>query len=86
MGMLEPIVNRTNMSSLLVKTIGFPATIIHGDTLVVDRWLWLKERLSRSGDSGKLIDIGCGSGAFTIGAALQGYDTLGLSWDEEIKR
>ena len=29
-----------------------------------------------------LIDIGCGSGAFSIGAALRGYNSLGLSWDE----
>jgi 2-polyprenyl-3-methyl-5-hydroxy-6-metoxy-1,4-benzoquinol methylase len=29
-----------------------------------------------------LIDIGCGSGAFTIGASLRGYKALGLSWDE----
>jgi SAM-dependent methyltransferase len=70
------------MSSLLVRTIGFPATLIHGDPLVLDRWLWLKERLSKPVGVGKLIDIGCGSGAFTIGAALQGYNALGLSWDE----
>jgi SAM-dependent methyltransferase len=29
-----------------------------------------------------LIDIGCGTGSFTIGAALRGYKSLGLSWDE----
>lgn len=29
-----------------------------------------------------MIDIGCGSGAFTIGASLRGYKALGLSWDE----
>ena len=29
-----------------------------------------------------MIDVGCGTGAFSIGAALRGYDTLGLSWDE----
>lgn len=31
----------------------------------------------------RLLDIGCGSGAFSIGAALRGYESLGLSWDEE---
>ena len=30
---------------------------------------------------GNLLDVGCGSGAFTIGAARMGYDALGLSWD-----
>jgi ribosomal protein L11 methylase PrmA len=72
------------MKSTLVKLFGFPATLVHGDTLVLDRWVWLKDRLSRISDSysKKLIDIGCGTGAFTIGSSLLGYDSLGLSWDE----
>ena len=70
------------MKSTLVKLAGFPATLIHGDTLVLDRWLWLKQRLPQISHNKKLIDIGCGTGAFTIGSALRGYDSLGLSWDE----
>ncbi len=71
------------MNSPLVRMFGFPATLIHGDTLVLDRWLWLKQHLPPipSGSKG-VLDIGCGSGAFTIGAARQGYKALGLSWDE----
>ena len=68
--------------SLLTRILGFPATLIHSDTLVLDRWRWLKVRLPRTNNGEKLIDIGCGSGAFSIGAALRGYKTLGLSWDE----
>lgn len=68
--------------SLLTKIIGFPATLIHGDTLVLDRWRWLKARLPITRNEEKLIDIGCGTGAFSIGATLRGYETLGLSWDE----
>jgi len=68
--------------SLLVKFIGFPATLIHGDTLVLDRWLWLKSHLPETRNGEKLLDIGCGTGAFSIGAALRGYEALGLSWDE----
>lgn len=68
--------------SALVRLIGFPATLIHGDTLVLDRWLWLKKRLPKTNNGEKLIDIGCGSGAFSVGAALRKYETLGLSWDE----
>lgn len=67
--------------SLLVKFFGFPATLIHGDTLVLDRWLWLKKRLPRTNNNESVIDIGCGSGAFSIGASLRGYRALGLSWD-----
>jgi len=70
------------MKSTLVKLFGFPATLIHGDTLVLDRWLWLKRRLPKVADPQKLIDVGCGTGAFTIGSALRGYDAIGLSWDE----
>jgi len=66
--------------NLLVRVLGFPATLIHGDTLVWDRWRWLKTRLKEH--QGTLLDVGCGSGAFTIGAARMGYDALGLSWDK----
>jgi SAM-dependent methyltransferase len=68
--------------SLLVKLLGFPATLIHGDTLVLDRWRWLKTMLPFTNNGESLIDIGCGTGSFTTGAALRGYETLGLSWDD----
>lgn len=70
--------------SFLVGLIGFPATLIHGDTLVWDRWRWLRARLPTivTGKSHRLLDVGCGSGAFSIGAALRGYEALGVSWDE----
>lgn len=72
--------------SILVRLFGFPATLVHGDPLVLDRWRWLKARLPVTRNSEKLIDIGCGSGAFSIGAARRGYVTLGLSWDERNQR
>ncbi len=66
--------------SHLVRILGFPGTLLAGDPLVWDRWRWLRPRLKQS--SGALLDVGCGSGAFTIGAARMGYRALGLSWDE----
>ena len=72
--------------SLLVRIIGFPATLLHGDTLVLDRWLWLKDRLPNTKNGDTLLDIGCGTGAFSVGAALRGYESLGLSWDERNQR
>jgi SAM-dependent methyltransferase len=72
--------------SLLVKIFGFRVNFIHGDTLMLDRWLWLKKSLPETKNGERLIDIGCGTGAFSIGAALRGYDTLGLSWDERNQR
>lgn len=68
--------------SLLVKIVGFPATLIHGDTLVFDRWQWIKCRLPITRNHERLLDVGCGTGAFSIGSALRGYEVLGLSWDE----
>jgi len=68
--------------SLLVKIIGYPATLIHHDTTIIDRWLWIKNRLPKTNNKEALLDIGCGTGAFTIGASLRGYQALGLSWDE----
>jgi SAM-dependent methyltransferase len=68
--------------SALVRLVGFPATLVHGDPLVLDRWFWLKARLPKTRNGERLLDIGCGSGAFSIGAALRGYHALGLSWDD----
>ena len=48
----------------------------------LDRWRWLKRRLPKTANGERLIDVGCGTGAFTIGAALRGYIALGLSWDQ----
>lgn len=70
------------MRSGLVRLLGWPMPLFHADTAVLDRWLWLKERLSNDEKPGRLIELGCGTGAFTIGAALRGYEALGLSWDE----
>lgn len=74
------------MDSTLVKLFGWPMPIFHADTSVLDRWLWLRKRLARDNSPRSLIDVGCGSGAFTIGAALLGYQALGLSWDERNQR
>jgi 2-polyprenyl-3-methyl-5-hydroxy-6-metoxy-1,4-benzoquinol methylase len=70
---------RTN---ILVRLVGWRATLVHGDTTTLDRWLWLRHKLPLSKRGESLIDIGCGTGSFTIGAALRGFKSLGLSWDQ----
>lgn len=69
--------------SLLFNLLGFPALLIHGDTLVHDRWRWLKRRLPGTRNDEKLLDCGCGSGAFTIGAAKRGYRATGISNEQD---
>jgi SAM-dependent methyltransferase len=70
------------MKNILVRLFGFRAASIHGDTLMMDQWLWLSQHLPPVPNGSKeLLDIGCGTGAFAIGAAHRGYDCLGLSWD-----
>jgi SAM-dependent methyltransferase len=51
--------------------------------MVLDRWFWLKKRLPITLNKEKLIDLGCGSGAFSINAAIRGYNVFGLSYDTE---
>lgn len=64
----------------LVNIIGYPATILHGDTAVFDRWIWLKKNLKRG--PLRTLDAGCGSGAFTLYAAKIGNEAVGISFDE----
>lgn len=70
------------MADLLVRLFGWRATLFHGDPLVYDRWRWISKRLRLTRNGERLLDVGCGSGAFTIGTAKRGYRSLGLSWDE----
>ena len=64
-----------------MKHIRANLNLIFGDTLVLDRWRWIDRRLPQTNEPIKLLDVGCGSGAFTIKAALKGYNSTGLSWD-----
>ncbi|MBN2198086.1 methyltransferase domain-containing protein [Candidatus Wolfebacteria bacterium] len=69
------------MKNILVRLIGYLATVIHGDTAVFDRWMWLRRNL-KSGNL-RTLDAGCGSGAFTMYAAKIGNEAVGISFDEK---
>ena len=70
------------MFKYFIKNLYIYRLIIHGDTLVLDRWLWLKRRLPKTGNNESLLDIGCGNGALTFTAEKFGYISTGISWDE----
>ena len=68
--------------SFLFKMFGHAALLVHGETLVLDRWRWLKDRLPRTRNAEELFDCGCGNGALTMSAATRGYVVTGISNDE----
>ncbi len=67
------------MRNLLVRLLGWRATLLHGDPCVYERWRWLRRHL-RTGRL-RTLDAGCGSGAFTLFAANAGNDAVGISFD-----
>jgi SAM-dependent methyltransferase len=62
----------------LVKVFGWPALVVQGDALFVERVAWVRRRL-RSGPM-RTLDAGCGVGALTMLAARKGNDALGLTF------
>jgi SAM-dependent methyltransferase len=71
------------LSDLLVKLLGWRAGVFHGNSTVYDRWRFLSSKLPRTRGTGwKVLDVGCGTGAFSMGMASRGYEVVGMSWDE----
>ena len=79
---LAPVKSGPFKRIVLTKLMGAGAGLIQGDFFTRDRWLWLKDRLPRTLNDETLLDVGCGTGAFSIAAAKRGYHCLGLSWDK----
>lgn len=63
-----------------MRLLGWPATILHGDPTVFDRWRWLSKNLEPGNK--RTLDAGCGTGAFTLYAARIGNEALGISFNE----
>ncbi len=55
------------MINFILKFFSHNILFLTGDTLVLDRWLWLKKRVKLFNRSFKFIDMGCGGGQFVIG-------------------
>jgi len=72
---------RMEFNNILVRLIGYKATVLHSDTMVYDRWKWLKSHIIKG--PVKTLEAGCGSGAFTMYAGLVGNNATGISFDTE---
>ncbi len=72
------------MRNALVRLLGWPATVLHGDPTMLDRWRWLRRHVR--GGPLRTLDAGCGSGAFTLYSARRGNHAIGLSWDARCNR
>ena len=68
------------MENSLVRLIGLPATIVHGDPTVYDRWKWLKRHLLKGPK--RTLDAGCGTGNLTLFAGKNGNTAIGISFNE----
>ncbi len=66
------------MEDLLVRLVGYIATVLHGDAAVFDRWLWLRKHILRG--PRRTLDAGCGTGAFAMYAAKAGNEVVGISF------
>lgn len=72
------------VENVLVRLVGWRATVLHGDPCVYDRYRWLRRHLLRGPK--RTLDAGCGSGAFTLFAALNGNHATGISFDTRNNR
>ena len=74
-----PCIAMGNFQEALIRLVGPRSLLLLGDTLVLDRWQWIKPRLP--GSPASLIDVGCGNGWLAINCSRLGYRVIGLGWD-----
>lgn len=65
----------------MLRILGWRLLLFHSDTLVLDRWLWVRSRL-RKGPL-RTLDAGCGNGVFSMYAARCGNRVLAASFSSE---
>ena len=71
---------------MILNSILINKFLFFGDTLVYDRWKWISSKLPKTKENWKLLDVGCGSGAFTLKASSLGYHARGLTWDKKTSK
>ena len=71
------------MKNLFLKLFNYNFLFLTGDTLVLDRWLWLNQKIKKVEKNSNFLDVGCGAGPFTIGLNKKNFECLGIDIDEE---
>ncbi len=71
------------MNKFIYKSLSYKFLFLTGDTLVLDRWMWLKKRIKSLNSSFKFIDIGCGAGQFVISLNKLNFLCNGVDIDTE---
>lgn len=72
------------MFNILLRLIGWRATLFFGTPCFFDRWKWLNRYLLAG--PLKTLDAGCGVGSFTIYASKIGNQSIGVSLNEECNK
>ena len=81
MSQVDPLFLKTmgTLQNASIRLAGPRSLLLLGDTLVLDRWRWLRSRLPAA--PATLIDVGCGNGWLALNCSRLGYRTLGIGWD-----
>lgn len=65
----------------MLRLGGWRLLLFHSDTLVLDRWLWVRRGLRHG--ALRTFDAGCGNGVFSMYAARCGNRVLAASFSEQ---
>lgn len=69
------------MNTFLTCLGGPSILLLFGDSLVIDRWQWIRKRLPP--EPRMILDAGCGNGWLALNCARLGHQTLGLGYDTD---
>ncbi|MEK7465647.1 MAG: methyltransferase domain-containing protein [Patescibacteria group bacterium] len=70
----------SSLQKLILKIGGYQSAVLWSDPAAFDRLVWLRRNLGTG--NLRVLDAGCGSGAFTFCAAKRGGEAIGISFDE----
>ena len=71
------------MFNFFLKLLSYRVLFLTGDTLVWDRWVWLKNTIKKFDNSVNFVDVGCGAGQFTLGINKLNFNCHGVDVDNE---